>query len=60
MSKYEKIKTLSEVEFRRLTGVQKATFYKVLKVYESGLSQTKKLSDRPALLNDGGSTLDDA
>ncbi len=33
MNKYEKIKDLGESEFRRLTGVRKATFELMLETY---------------------------
>lgn len=50
MSKYDQIKALNDKEFRRLTGVRKETFAKMLEVYESELAKTKKLSGRPAVL----------
>lgn len=51
MSKFEKIKELNEAEFRRLTGVQKSTFSKMLEVYEASLGNLKKLSGRPSVLS---------
>jgi phage anti-repressor protein len=51
MNKYEKIKDLSEAEFRRLTGVKKGTFTYMLEVYETSLNKTKKLKGRPAALS---------
>lgn len=50
MSKFEKIKDLNEGEFRRLTGVKKATFAQMLEVYEASLNATKKLKGRPSKL----------
>ena len=51
MNKFEKIKDLSESDFRRLTGVQKATFAHMLEVYEASLNKSKKLKGRPAALS---------
>lgn len=51
MSKYEQINNLSEGQFRRLTGVGKTTFAKMLQVYENELVKSKKLSGRPAALS---------
>lgn len=50
MSKFEKIKDLNDADFRRLTGVQKATFNHMLEVYESSLNKKKKLKGRPSIL----------
>jgi hypothetical protein len=50
MNKFEKIKDLSEGEFRRLTGVKKTTFAQMLEVYESSLNASKKLKGRPPTL----------
>jgi phage anti-repressor protein len=50
MSKYDQIKTLSDNEFRRLTGVRKETFAKMLSVYETALAQSKKIKGRPPAL----------
>lgn len=41
MSKYEQIISLSEEQFRRLTGVRKNTFAKMLQVYENELVKLK-------------------
>jgi hypothetical protein len=35
--RYETIKHLKETDFKRLTGVQRATFEKMLEVVEKGL-----------------------
>ncbi len=51
MDKYEKIKSLGEAEFRRLTGVQKPTFERMLETYETELKARKKLSGRPSALS---------
>ena len=51
MSKYEQIKDLKDEEFRRLTGVKKATFVRMVKVYETSLNKLKKLSGRPSVLS---------
>lgn len=51
MSKYDQIKTLNDNEFRRLTGVRKETFASMLSVYESALTQSKKLKGRPSVLS---------
>ena len=51
MSKFDKIKDLNEADFRRLTGVQKATFTHMLEVYEVSLNKLKKLKGRPAVLS---------
>ena len=51
MNKFEKIKDLSEGDFRRLTGVQKATFAHMLEVYEASLNKLKRLKGRPAALS---------
>jgi phage anti-repressor protein len=50
MSKYEKIKNLSEAEFRRLTGVKKGTFEFMLETYEQASAAKKKLPGRPSAL----------
>ena len=51
MSKYDQIKALNDNEFRRLTGVRKDTFAKMLAVYEAALTASKKLNGRPAALS---------
>lgn len=51
MSKYEHIKNLQDAEFRRLTGVKKATFEHMLNVYEQALHSSKKVSGRPPSLS---------
>ena len=48
MSKYDKIKDLSENEFKRLTGVEKQTFNKMLAILNE--KETKKLGGRPNVL----------
>jgi DDE superfamily endonuclease len=44
MQKYETVKTLSSIRFRRLTGVQKATFREMVSVIKE--TENKKLSRR--------------
>lgn len=51
MNKFDKIKDLNDSDFRRLTGVQKATFTHMLEVYEASLNKIKKLKGRPAVLS---------
>lgn len=50
-SKYEQLKELKESEFRRLTGVKKETFSKMLEVFDRELLKSKRLSGRPTLLS---------
>jgi hypothetical protein len=46
----EKIEGLSDVEFRRLTGVKKETFKKMLEILAQFEIEKKKLSGRPSKL----------
>lgn len=48
---YDQIKTLNDNEFRRLTGVRKGTFTTMLSVYETALTESKKLKGRPSVLS---------
>lgn len=57
MSKYEKIKSLSDAEFRRLTGVKKETFEQMLSVYERELAKKKRLKGRPSALTSADQVL---
>jgi hypothetical protein len=50
-SKYEHHFVLSESDFRRLTGVHKATFEQMLVVLTAQLKQMKKVSGRPSRLS---------
>lgn len=50
-SKYEQLKELKDSEFRRLTGVKKETFSKMLEVFDRELRKLKRLSGRPSLLS---------
>lgn len=51
ISKYEQHSSLSERDFRRLTGVRKRTFEQMLSVLNQQITQTKKLSGRPSRLS---------
>ena len=48
MSKYDKIKNLSESEFKRLTGVKKQTFNEMIAILRE--KETKKRGGRPNVL----------
>jgi hypothetical protein len=49
--KFEGIKSLSDEEFLRLTGVKKATFEKMVEILKVSDSQKKKRGGRPNKLN---------
>ncbi|MDR2781857.1 MAG: IS5/IS1182 family transposase, partial [Holosporaceae bacterium] len=49
--KFEGIKSLSDEEFWRLTGVKKATFEKMVEILKVSDSQKKKRGGRPNKLN---------
>lgn len=52
MSKYEQIKCLSPASFRRLTGVHRQTFERMLTTYKRRRQETKKISGRPSTLEE--------
>ena len=49
--KFEKIETLDAEEFRRLTGVRRETFKKMLEVLEKAEEKKKKSGGRPSKLS---------
>ena len=51
MSKYEKIKDKKDKDFKRLTGVRKATFSKIVKVLKAHEKKRKRISGRPLKLS---------
>ena len=51
MSKYDQIKSLSDSYFRRLTGVRRATFERMLTVYVEELAHHQKRPGRPSALS---------
>jgi hypothetical protein len=51
MSKYEEIKNRSDGDFKRLTGVRKATFLKMVEAVIRHEKERKKISGRPLKLS---------
>ena len=51
MAKFETIRHLGEAEFRRLTGVKRATFELMLTTLEKAIADSKRLSGRPSRLS---------
>lgn len=51
MSKYEKLKNISDAGFKRLTGVQKATYKLMVELLIWHESKRKKLPGRPSKLS---------
>jgi hypothetical protein len=51
MNKYEKIKNINNVDFKRLTGIRKETFQKMLEVVVKHEKERKKVSGRPMKLS---------
>lgn len=51
MSKYEEIKDRSGKDFKRLTGVRKATFLKMVETVITHENERKKISGRPLKLS---------
>jgi phage anti-repressor protein len=51
MNKYAHLKDLRDSEFRRLTGVKRETFSKMLEVFEGELGKRKRALGRPSLLS---------
>lgn len=50
MAKYDTIKSLTESNFRRLTGVKRATFETMLSVLSSEIEKNKQIIGRPSAL----------
>jgi hypothetical protein len=50
MQKYNKIKNLDPVEFKRLTGVQPRTFEEMVKILKSGEAQRMNRGGKPCRL----------
>jgi hypothetical protein len=51
MGRYEQLSDLSEVQFRRLTGVKRKTFEKMVEILSNAHTQKKRLGGRPNKLN---------
>ena len=51
MGRYEQLSDLSEVHFRRLTGVKRKTFEKMLEILSNAHTQKKHRGGRPNKLN---------
>lgn len=51
MSKYEKLKNITDIGFKRLTGVQKTTFELMVELLLEHESKRKKLLGRPRKLS---------
>ncbi len=51
MSRYEEIKDMSNGDFKRLTGVRKATFRKMVEAVIKHEKERKKISGRPLKLS---------
>ena len=51
MSKYDEIKDMSNGDFKRLTGVRKATFRKMVEAVVKHENERKKISGRPLTLS---------
>ncbi len=51
MSKYDEIKDMSNGDFKRLTGVRKATFRKMVEAVVKHENERKKISGRPLILS---------
>ena len=49
--KYKQVKTLKDVEFRRLTGIKKTTFYLMISILKTAEKEKKKLGGRPSKLS---------
>ena len=48
--KYEKLKTMKDKQFRRLTGIKKITFNKMIEILTIAEIKKKKLGGRPSKL----------
>ncbi len=57
MSKYEEIKDRSDEHFKRLTGVRKTTFLKMVESVVTHENERKKISGRPLKLSYGDQVL---
>ena len=51
MNKYEEIKNMSEEDFKRLTGIKKATFIKMVEVVSNHEKERKQVLGRPLKLS---------
>lgn len=49
--KYKQVKNLKDVEFRRLTGLKKTTFYLMISILKKAEKEKKKLGGRPSKLS---------
>jgi len=49
--KYKQVKNLKDVEFRRLTGIKKTTFYLMIGILKKAEKEKKKLGGRPSKLS---------
>jgi len=49
--KYKQVKNLKDVEFRRLTGIKKTTFYLMISILKKAEKEKKKLGGRPSKLS---------
>jgi Helix-turn-helix of DDE superfamily endonuclease len=50
MAKYDTVKSLTDSNFRRLTGVKRATFETMLSVLTAEIEQIKRIKGRPSAL----------
>jgi hypothetical protein len=50
MSKYDEVKELNEASFRRLTGVKRCTFEKMLEILQEAHRMKKRRGGRPSKL----------
>jgi Helix-turn-helix of DDE superfamily endonuclease len=57
MAKYDTVKTLTDTNFRRLTGVKRTTFETMLSVLSSEIEKNKRIKGRPSVLNEADQLL---
>lgn len=57
MAKYDTIKTLTDINFRRLTGIKKSTFELMLSVLSSEIVKNKRIKGRPSALTEADQLL---
>jgi hypothetical protein len=50
MAKYDTVKSLTDSNFRRLTGVQRTTFETMLSVLSTEIEKNKQIKGRPSIL----------